>query len=37
MGNSAYNILNRILCSVLSLKPEGFISPFKVDYWFVIT
>ena len=31
MGNSAEKILNRIQCSVLALKPEGFISPVKVD------
>ncbi len=31
MGNSAEKILNRIQCSVLALKPEGFISPVKVE------
>jgi universal stress protein E len=30
MGNTAESILNRIDCSVLALKPEGFVSPVKL-------
>jgi universal stress protein E len=30
MGNSAENILNQIDCSVLAVKPEGFVSPVKL-------
>ena len=28
IGNTAENILNGIYCSILAVKPEGFISPF---------
>lgn len=31
IGNTAETILNRIDCSVLALKPYGFVSPIKVD------
>ncbi len=27
MGNTAENILNNIYCSILAVKPEGFVSP----------
>ena len=27
MGNTAENILNNVYCSILAVKPEGFISP----------
>jgi nucleotide-binding universal stress UspA family protein len=30
MGNTAEAILNRIECSVLAIKPEGFLSPIKL-------
>ena len=30
-GNSAEQILNRIQCSVLALKPSGFVSPVRLD------
>lgn len=29
MGNTAEDVLNRIHCAVLALKPEGFVSPVK--------
>lgn len=28
IGNTAENILNNIYCSILAVKPEGFVSPF---------
>ncbi len=31
MGNTAETILNRIDCSVLALKPEGFVTPIKIQ------
>jgi len=31
MGNSAEQILSSIQCSVLAVKPDGFISPIHVD------
>jgi nucleotide-binding universal stress UspA family protein len=31
MGNTAENILNRLSCSVLTVKPSSFISPVKFD------
>ncbi len=31
MGNTAENILSQINCSVLALKPSGFVSPVIVD------
>jgi nucleotide-binding universal stress UspA family protein len=31
IGNTAEKILNRINCSVLAVKPEGFISPVELD------
>ncbi len=31
MGNTAENILNRISCSVLTVKPSSFTSPVKLD------
>jgi universal stress protein E len=30
MGNTAETILNRIDCSVLAVKPEGFVTPIKL-------
>ena len=30
VGNTAEAILNRIECSVLAIKPEGFLSPIKL-------
>ena len=29
MGNTAETILNQLNCSVLAIKPEGFVSPVK--------
>jgi len=31
IGNTAESILNQLDCSVLALKPEGFVSPITVD------
>jgi len=31
MGNTAENILNQIDCSVLTVKPPGFVSPITLD------
>ncbi|TWU24787.1 universal stress protein [Bythopirellula polymerisocia] len=31
MGNTAEQIINRIRCSVLALKPSAFVSPIRVD------
>jgi nucleotide-binding universal stress UspA family protein len=31
IGNTAEKILHRINCSVLALKPDGFISPVQLD------
>ena len=30
MGNTAENILNRLSCSLVALKPPGFVSPIKL-------
>jgi nucleotide-binding universal stress UspA family protein len=31
MGNTAETILGRVACSVLAVKPEGFVTPVQVD------
>lgn len=31
MGNTAERILSRIQCSILAIKPEGFVSPVRLD------
>ncbi|MDH3609808.1 MAG: hypothetical protein OEQ24_11280 [Gammaproteobacteria bacterium] len=31
MRNTAETILNQINCSILTVKPPGFISPVKLD------
>ena len=31
MGNTAETVLNRINCSVLAIKPEGFVTPVRVE------
>jgi len=31
IGNTAETVLNRVACSVLTIKPEGFVSPIKLD------
>ena len=30
MGNTAERILSRVDCSVLAVKPEGFVTPVKI-------
>lgn len=30
IGNTAETVLNRVACSVLTIKPEGFVSPIKL-------
>ena len=30
MGNTAETILNRIDCSVLAIKPDGFVTPVRL-------
>ena len=30
MGNTAETVLNQINCSVLAIKPEGFVTPIKL-------
>ena len=30
IGNTAENILNSVYCSILAIKPEGFVSPFAL-------
>ena len=30
-GNTAERILQRLLCSVLAVKPDGFVSPVNID------
>jgi nucleotide-binding universal stress UspA family protein len=30
MGNTAESILNQLKCSVLAIKPEGFVSPVTI-------
>jgi nucleotide-binding universal stress UspA family protein len=31
MGNTAETILNRIECSVLAIKPAGFVTPVTLE------
>lgn len=31
IGNTAEGVLRRVVCSVLALKPEGFVSPVRAD------
>ena len=31
IGNTAENVLNRVDCSVLTVKHEGFVSPITVE------
>jgi nucleotide-binding universal stress UspA family protein len=31
IGNTAENVLDQVNCSVLTVKPEGYISPVRVD------
>lgn len=31
IGNTAETILNRVTCSVLAVKPDGFVSPVRLD------
>ena len=31
IGNTAENVLQKVNCSVLTVKPEGFVSPVKVE------
>ena len=31
IGNTAETVLDRVACSVLTIKPEGFSSPVKLD------
>ena len=31
MGNTAENILNQLDCSVLTIKPPGFVSPITLE------
>ena len=31
IGNTAETVLQRVACSVLTVKPEGFVSPVKLD------
>lgn len=31
IGNTAENVLNQVNCSVLTVKPDGFVSPVKLD------
>jgi len=31
MGNTAENILNQLDCSVLAVKPPGFVTPVTLD------
>ena len=31
MGNTAETVLNRIDCSVLAIKPEGFVTPVRLE------
>lgn len=31
IGNTAENVLQQVKCSVLTVKPEGFVSPVKVE------
>ena len=31
IGNTADSVLRQVSCSVLAIKPDGFISPVKLD------
>jgi nucleotide-binding universal stress UspA family protein len=31
IGNTAENVLDQVDCSVLTVKPEGFVSPVRLD------
>lgn len=31
MGNTAETILNQIDCSILAIKPPGFVTPVKLE------
>jgi nucleotide-binding universal stress UspA family protein len=31
IGNTAENVLNQVNCSVLTVKPDGFVTPVKLD------
>jgi len=31
IGNTAESVLQQVNCSVLTVKPEGFVSPVKLD------
>ena len=31
IGNTAENVLNEVNCSVLTVKPEGFITPVTLE------
>jgi nucleotide-binding universal stress UspA family protein len=31
VGNTAENVLRQVDCSVLTVKPEGFITPIRLD------
>ncbi len=31
IGNTAENVLQQVNCSVLTVKPEGFVSPVKLE------
>ena len=31
LGNTAEQILSRVNCSILAVKPEGFVSPIRID------
>jgi len=31
IGNTAENVLRQVDCSVLTVKPEGFVSPVNLD------
>jgi nucleotide-binding universal stress UspA family protein len=31
IGNTAEKVLNQVGCSVLTVKPDGFITPVKLD------
>ena len=32
IGNTAETILNRVSCSVIAVKPEGFVTPVRLDH-----
>jgi nucleotide-binding universal stress UspA family protein len=31
IGNTAEDVLNQVNCSVMAVKPEGFVTPVKLD------